>query len=391
MSLRPFDIAIVGAGPAGSAAAISLARRGYAVALLDKTFFPREKLCGDFLNPANWPLLECLGVADKILSLPHEKITGFRISAATGEEAAIDFALHNGRRSFGLGLRRFHLDELLLKTAAKEGVVVRQGCKVSGLTRGPAGWSISLGDLSDGSKLQALLLIGADGRNSPVAHRLGLAGKRERSGNYLAFQAHMRAVRRLQGDVQIHSFPQGYAGLVSVGGGAANLCFVVKKEQAGGNTSFEALREGCLYQNPFLRESLTGSEIAGPLRSAFPVYFSPRRSHGDGFLLVGDAARVTEPVTGAGIYFALKSGLLAARAAHRALSRRNLSADSLSVYERWCRDSFRLRRGINALARALIYRPFLLAPMLRLSARSSFPLRSLVARACADGDVVDRA
>ena len=58
MSLRPFDIAIVGAGPAGSAAAISLARRGYAVALLDKTFFPREKLCGDFLNPANWPRSE---------------------------------------------------------------------------------------------------------------------------------------------------------------------------------------------------------------------------------------------------------------------------------------------------------------------------------------------
>ncbi|MBI1994452.1 MAG: hypothetical protein HYS67_08625, partial [Deltaproteobacteria bacterium] len=130
---------------------------------------------------------------------------------------------------------------------------------------------------------------------------------------------------------------------------------------------------------------------AGPLRSAFPVYFSPRRCHGDGFLLVGDAARVTEPVTGAGIYFALKSGLLAARAADRALSRRDLSARSLSVYERWCRDSFRLRRGLDALARALIYRPFLLAPMLRLSARSSFPLRSLVAWSCADGEVVDRA
>lgn len=390
MSVERFDVAIVGAGPAGSAAAISLARKGYAVILLDKAFFPREKLCGDFVNPANWPLMERLGVADKILSLPHEKITGFRISAASGEEAAIDFALQNGRRLFGLGLRRFYLDELLLKTAGKEGVVMKQGCKVSGFTRESSGWSIFWGDSSDGSKLQAALLIGADGRNSPVAHRLGLARKRERSGNYLAFQTLMRGVQRLQGDVQIHSFPEGYAGLVGVGGETANLCFVVEKEQASGNSSFEALLEGCLYKNPFLRESLRESETVGPLRSAFPVYFSPRRSHGDGFLLVGDAARVTEPVTGEGLYFALKSGLLAARAADRALSRRNLSAGSLSVYKRLCQDSFGLRQRVNALARALIYRPFVLAPMLRLSARSSFPLRSLTAWSCASREVVDR-
>ncbi len=57
-----FDVIIVGAGPAGAASAISLARRGYAVALIDKEEFPREKLCGDFINPSNWPMLAQLGV-----------------------------------------------------------------------------------------------------------------------------------------------------------------------------------------------------------------------------------------------------------------------------------------------------------------------------------------
>ena len=52
-----FDVIIIGAGPAGAASAISLARRGYAVALIDKEEFPREKLCGDFINPSNWPML----------------------------------------------------------------------------------------------------------------------------------------------------------------------------------------------------------------------------------------------------------------------------------------------------------------------------------------------
>ena len=72
--MERFDVAIVGAGPAGSSAAISLARKGYSVILLERAIFPREKLCGDFLNPANWPLLERLGVVDEILSLEHEKV-----------------------------------------------------------------------------------------------------------------------------------------------------------------------------------------------------------------------------------------------------------------------------------------------------------------------------
>ena len=59
--MRAFDIAVVGAGPAGSAAAITLARQGYAVALLDKERFPREKLCGDFINPISRPILRDLG------------------------------------------------------------------------------------------------------------------------------------------------------------------------------------------------------------------------------------------------------------------------------------------------------------------------------------------
>ena len=86
--MRSFDVVIVGAGPAGSATAIGLARLGYEVALVDKKAFPREKLCGDFINPINWAIFRDLGVEDRVLAEPHGEVTGFRITSASGREAA---------------------------------------------------------------------------------------------------------------------------------------------------------------------------------------------------------------------------------------------------------------------------------------------------------------
>ncbi len=382
MSMGRFDVAVVGAGPAGSSSAISLTRRGYSVVLLDKSLFPREKLCGDFLNPVNWPLFEQLGVADELLSLEHEEVTAFCISTYAGEEATIDFPVQAGRRLFGLGLRRFYLDNLLLKLAEQEGVVVKQGCRVRGITREAEGWSITLDDHPAGERLQSIFLIGADGRNSRVAHRLGLARPREDCERGLAFQLHLRGVQGLRGEVQIHLFPGGYAGLVGLGGGLANLCFTVQREKAKRNSSIESLFENLLYQNPHLKESLRESQRVGDVRSAYPVYFSPRRFCGDGFLLVGDAARVTEPVTGEGVYFALKSGILAAEAMDGAFRRRNGLVERFTGYERLCRETLGFRQRVNGIIRALIYRPSLLTPLIWFSSKRAFPIRQLVNFVC---------
>ena len=380
--MERYDVAIVGGGPAGSAAAVSLARKGYSVVLLDKAIFPREKLCGDFLSPINWPLFEQLGVADDLLSIEHEKVTAFRISTFTGDEARVDFPVQAGQPRFGLGLSRFYLDDILRRRAEKDGVVVEQGCRVGAVGRETEGWSIILEARSTKKNIQSTFLIGADGRNSLVAQRLGLARTGGGLRRYLAFQLNLRRCRSFQGEVQIHGFPGGYAGLVGLGGGSANLCFTVEGRRAKEEPCVAALAEKFLCQNRFLKKCLTESEIVGQIRSAYPVYFSPRRCCGDGFLLVGDAARVTEPVTGEGIYFALKSGILAAEAIDRAFRRRNGTVERFADYARLCRKSFGYRQRINRLIRALIYRPSLLAPLVRLSSQTSFPLRPLVGRLC---------
>lgn len=380
--MERFDVAVVGAGPAGSASAVSLSRRGYSVVLIDRALFPREKLCGDFLNPINWPLFEKLGVADEVLSLDHERVGAFRISTFSGEEAAFPFHSGNGRKFFGLGLRRYYLDELLLRQAEKAGASVRQGSKVAGLARERDGWTLSLAGRDREERLSARFLIGADGRNSWVARRLDLCRPGEVSGWAVGFQLHLGGVEGVGGEVQIHLFPGGYAGLVGLGQGLANLCFAVKRADLKKAISIDELFERFLYKNPHLKEALLRSERAGPLRSAYPVYFSPRRSFGDGFLLVGDAARVTEPVTGEGIYSALKSGMLAAEAIDGAFKKSEFSAVYLARYGLACRKEFFLRRGINGIIRSLIYRPSLLRPLIRLSAKSAFPIAPLVDFVC---------
>jgi len=139
--MRSCDVVIIGAGPAGSSAAIMLARLGYSVALLDKEQFPREKLCGDFINPSNWPILRALGVEKEILSRARQRVTGFRITTVAGDEAECPLPL-TSTEPFGLGLSRRSLDHILVEKAQGESVIVLQSCRIQNLEREETGWWI---------------------------------------------------------------------------------------------------------------------------------------------------------------------------------------------------------------------------------------------------------
>ena len=105
--MRNFDVVIVGAGPAGSATAIGLARLGYEVALVDKKAFPREKLCGDFVNPINWAIFRDLGVEDRVLAEPHGEVTGFRITPRAAKLRPVSgHAIASARRDSDCGAQR---------------------------------------------------------------------------------------------------------------------------------------------------------------------------------------------------------------------------------------------------------------------------------------------
>jgi geranylgeranyl reductase family protein len=380
--MEHFDVAIVGAGPAGSSAAIALSRKGYSVALLDKEQFPREKLCGDFLNPINWPLLRDLEVERGVLARAHEKVTTFRFTSFSGEEAEVPLPRSKDGTVFGLGLRRFDLDYVLLERAKSLGVTVVDGWKPKELERQPDGWVLKADKSDVCGELGARMLIGADGRNSWVGHHLGMAGSVAMQGRAIGFQLRLRSSNAVAGNVEIHLFPGGYAGVVGLGGNTLNLCLAVDKARLQHHRSLGRLLEHRLSVNPYLQSILRRSEPVGEARSVYPVYFSPRRSYGYRVLLVGDAARVNEPVTGEGIYCALKSGALAARTIDQAFQKSDFSAHQLSSYERECRLAFRTRWRINTLIRWLIYRPALLSPLVRFSGSRRGLLDSMVNTIC---------
>jgi menaquinone-9 beta-reductase len=376
--MKSCDAVIVGAGPAGSAAAIGLARRGYAVALLDKKSFPREKLCGDFVNPINRPLFRDLGVEEQVLALPHGTVSGFRITTFSGRAAEVEFSQREHGTESGLGLRRAHLDQALLQRAKALGVMIYQGRRVDKLWRAPEGWRLT----ADGEESwRAKILIGADGRNSWVARQLGLC-RSTTEGRAIGFQSRLQFSGASGDKVEIHLFPGGYAGVVGLGDGTVNLCLAVDKRRLPREQGAEYLFAELLPRNPRLADILQRSARASEVRSVYPVYFPPRRSAADGALLVGDAARVSEPVTGEGIYFAMRSGLLAAKTIDLAFRQGDLAVHSLAGYERACRRAFRSRIALNSLIRFAIYRPALLDPVIRLSAQNGRLLHSLVDAVC---------
>ncbi|HEX4990463.1 MAG TPA: geranylgeranyl reductase family protein [Candidatus Binatia bacterium] len=376
--MKHFDVAIIGAGPAGSSAAIQLATKGYSVALLDKEQFPREKLCGDFLNPVNWPLLRELKVERAVLARPHEKVSIFRFTSFSGEEAEIPLPAGRDGTVVGLGLRRFDLDHVLLERANSLGVTVLDGWKPKELERQPDGWMLK----ADKSLLGARVLIGADGRNSWVAHHLGLADPAAMQGRSVGFQFRLKCANRSTGKIEIHLFPGGYAGVVGLAGDTVTLGLAIEKHRLLDGRPEQSLLESILPQNPWLKEILRSGSVS-EMRSTYPVYFPPRRAYGDGVLLVGDAARVNEPVTGEGIYFALKSGVFAAKTVDEGFQMSDFSLARLRSYERNCRSAFRARRAINALIRWLIYRPALLSRVIRLSHKRTRLLDPIVQMICA--------
>lgn len=377
--MKEFDVAIVGAGPAGSSTAITLAQHGYQVALIDRAVFPRDKLCGDFLNPINWPVLDELNVSHDILARPHAKISTLRITAADGAEAISSLPVLR-ERHFGLGLRRFQLDHALLERAKKVGVSVNEAAKVKFVEKDSRGWRLDMDRYGEHESVRATLLVAADGRNSWLARQLGVATAKP-SGS-VGFEIQLKNVFGVRGSVEIHQFAGGYAGLVRVDENTINLCFTVQRSLTGRSVSFENLRERFLRRNPFLDGLLSASEPVRDLRSVWPVYFPARRCFGESFLLVGDAARVTEPVTGEGIYLALRSGQLAARTIAAALREGNLGVVRLSEYDRACRAELGARFRLNSLIRVLMYRPKLLSLAIRLLGSRKLLLESLVNTVC---------
>src|SRR5262245_7161105 len=328
-----FDVAIVGGGPAGSACAAFCAGTDVRTLVLEREKFPREKVCGDCLNPSCWPVLERLGLAQRVRDLSHSKLDLVEFIAIGGRNVIVDLPSGEGCE---LSVKRSLFDALLLKRAQELGAHVRDETTVTALTHN-GNWKI---ETASSENFSTRILVGADGRNSTVARLSNLLPRPARER--VALQAHIPLPRNFGRRVVLQFLPEGYSGQAPVNETELNVCLV------GTPPTISRLRRWA--------EDNFEITAAQSWRTITPLTRSPVPCAHENLFFIGDAARVVEPFTGEGIYYAMGSGELAAtaiakiiRGGDRQLALREFTRESAEMY--------RGRLSINRLARAAVLWP----------------------------------
>ncbi|MCA1600445.1 MAG: NAD(P)/FAD-dependent oxidoreductase [Acidobacteria bacterium] len=312
-----FDVAIAGAGPAGTSAAIHLANQGARVLLVEQKRFPRAKLCGEFISPECLAHFERLGVADQLISAGAATVTQTVFYSRKGRSVNVpsDWFVATGR---ALGLSRAEMDQKLLERAKSSGAVVLEETLASELILD--GGRVRGLRLKCGSEIKehhALVTVDATGRTRALARKLNNRRKPQYTSRYrlVAFKAHLENAKLADGACEIYFYPGGYGGLSGVEGGASNFCFIVsaKDVRRRGSNPELVIRES-VFRNPRAAYTLADAHARSEWLSVSLESFGRRKLvPADGLLTVGDAAAFIDPFSGSGMLIALESGELAAQ------------------------------------------------------------------------------
>lgn len=312
-----YDVIVAGAGPAGSSTAFHLAKRDVRVLLVDKAVFPREKICGDGIAPRAVRTLYKMGLQER-LDGEFNKFHGFRFAGAG--RALVENKIPPTPRfpDHGYIIRRIDLDDILMNHARDNGAEVWEGCKVTGpLFEG--GRVVGVKALRDGREVEvtAKVIVGADGPHSPLGRAMGLLVD---DPLYLgvSVRQYFEGVEDIGDFLEVYPekvvspgsgwvFPVNREGLANVGVGA--MLYHIKRDRINLRRFMEALINDAPHVAPKLRNARPVTPLRGEL---LRVGLGASRVECPGMILVGDAASMTNPVSGEGITYALETGEMAA-------------------------------------------------------------------------------
>ena len=364
-----FDAIVVGAGPAGTHTALRLVRAGRRVVVLDKSRFPRVKPCGEFLAPECLPLLDELGLLDGARRAGHA-IASMRLSGYE-RDAVADFSRlteFGSGPAHGLAVRRERLDAAAVDAVRAAGGEVREGWSVAGLVRRGERVCGVRTRRPDGEEvvLRARFVVGADGLRGRTVRELG-GIERTRWLDRMAVWT--RVPDRGLGDgARVHFAPGSFCAVAPVGDGEATLNVVVDRDRIPSRRGLRDLVSARLDASDGLRDRVG---LPGPSADLFtigPLAVRARRITAPGVALVGDACGYVDPMTGEGLYYAMRGAQLATEALVPALEGRVDEAAALRGYER-SRREFAHRRTMALLLQRALPRPRVASGMLALLER----------------------
>lgn len=369
--MQSFDVIIAGAGPAGSSAAIHLARHGLRVLLVEQKKFPRPKLCGEFISPECQQHFQKLGVAGAMNASSPSMLSETVFYSTRGHHVTVPSSWFGG--SAALGLSRAVMDDVLLRRAHDCGVDVLEGATINEpiIQNG-----IVLGVKLKDREYRAPVTIDATGRARILTRKLS---HKKAQNAHIAFKVHLRNTRVAPNACEIYFYPDGYGGLSTIEAGISNLCFITSAEQVKRHHSDpESVMRETVMKNRRAAYTLERASAESEWLSASWERFGRQRpSPAKGLLAIGDSAAFIDPFTGSGMLMAFESGELVAETIIR--HRDNLDAVEKNYAAEYVRK-FESRLRICGLLRRAAFKPRLAGLGIAIFGASD-QLRSKIAKA----------
>lgn len=294
MTATDVDVAVIGAGLAGIAASIELARGGLSVHLFEADTLPKPRVCGEYVSLEVVPFLRRLGLDPS--QLGAKQLRRFELSSKLGRRFTCDLTLG------GFGLSRFRLDHALLEVASLAGVSIHLKSPVTDLT-----WNADRHHLvTPNGKWTSRMALGCFGKRSKLDFTMRRPHAKRRS-EYVGVKRHFRGTFP-QDLVGLHVIPGGYCGISPVEDDLVNICYMTSAQALRDNGSVARFEERGLRGNPLLREYL--SELLPAFERPLVISqidFGQKDAVHDHVLMLGDAAGSIHPLAGSGMAIALRA------------------------------------------------------------------------------------
>ncbi len=343
MDKKEYDVIIAGAGPGGSSTALFLAKQGVKkVLLVDKAKFPRDKICGDAFSGKSVGIARELGIVADYEKTPNEVVYGVRFSSPKRTIVDIPFpgAVKDKNAKPGFCIRRLDGDNVIFQHAKKKTDTLEEFTITDLIWENDFVKGIK-GKTKDGTEheIRAKMVVGADGTSSVVAQKVGQSALPPEH-QVIATRGYYEGVTGMTGNIELHFVEEimpGYFWIFPLDNGWANVGLgLLTSEKTKRKINLKEVQEKIIAENPLFRERFKDAKIdaQGIKIWTLPLGSHHRKNHGNGWVLVGDAASLIDPFSGEGIGNAMTSGKFAAKYIAQAIKENDFSEKAFDGYDK---------------------------------------------------------